>query len=193
MFTFVKINLKTMKKLSLRQLIATALIGIFLFSSCASTTMIQSNPSDANVYINGVPVGNTPYQYRDTKIVGSTQSLRLEKEGYYPINTYFSRDEEVAVGPLVGGIFFLIPFLWIMKYTPQHYYELQPMNQLPPAAPINNFPAQNNPQAPVQPQNNNEAPKTIEQQLTELKTLYDKGLITKEDYEAKKAEILQKM
>lgn len=38
-----------------------------------------------------------------------------------------------------------------------------------------------------------EAPKTIEQQLQELKSLYDQQLITEPEYEAKKKEVLDQM
>jgi hypothetical protein len=50
----------------------------------------------------------------------------LEKEGYEPLNTIFSRNEEVDPGAIVGGVFFLFPFLWTMKYKPTHNYELMP-------------------------------------------------------------------
>lgn len=97
-----------------------------LLTSCASTTIIQSIPSGAKVYLNGEPVGTTPYTHRDTKVVGSTTTVKLEMDGYAPLNTYFSRDEEVDVGAVIGGIFLFVPFLWTMKYKPTHTYELTP-------------------------------------------------------------------
>jgi hypothetical protein len=104
------------------------LIAVLLFSSCVSTTVIQSYPSDAKLYINGEYMGTTPVTYSDKKIVGSTNLVTLEKEGYNPLNTAFSRDEELDVGALVGGIFVLVPFLWIMKYKPTRNFELKPSN-----------------------------------------------------------------
>ena len=98
-------------------------LTIFL-TSCASTTVIQSEPSGANVYIDGEKVGVTPHTYKDTKIVGSTVSVKLTKEGYEDFITTFSRNEQVSVGAVIGGIFFLIPFLWVMEYKPNHNYEL---------------------------------------------------------------------
>jgi len=73
-------------------------------------------------------MGVTPYSYSDTKIVGSTTSIRLEKEGYEPFYTSLSRNEEVDVGAIIGGIFVWIPFLWTMKYKPVHNYELRPLS-----------------------------------------------------------------
>ena len=91
-----------------------------LWSSCVSITLIQSNPSGAKLYLNGEPVGTTPYTHQDTRIVGSTTAVKLEKEGYAPLNTSFTRDEEVDAGAIIGGILVLVPFLWTMKYKPIH-------------------------------------------------------------------------
>ena len=64
--------------------ISLLLAGSVLLTSCASTTMIKSNPSGAKVYLNGEPFGTTPYNHRYTKIVGSTTTVKLEKDGYDP-------------------------------------------------------------------------------------------------------------
>ncbi len=104
--------------------IALLLALVFLFTGCVSTTMIQSDPPGAKLYLNGEPVGTTPYTHSDTKPVGSTTIVRLTKEGYKDLTTSFSRNEEVDVGAVIGGIFFLFPFLWTMKYKPFHNYEL---------------------------------------------------------------------
>lgn len=98
-----------------------------LFTSCASTTIISTIPSDAKLYVNGEFVGNTPYKYRDTKIVGSVNTVRIEKENFAIYKTSFAKDERLAIGPLIGGMFFLVPYLWIMKYNKAHLYELNPI------------------------------------------------------------------
>ncbi len=138
--------------------------------------MIRSNPSGARVYLNGEPVGTTPYPHRDTKIVGSTTTVQLEKEGYAPFETSFSRNEEVDVGAIIGGIFFVFPYLWTMKYKPTHTYDLQGgfgtdqntfMSQAQPA--MTPFMAD---------------------QLRELKQLLDEKVLTQQEYEKQKAKIL---
>jgi hypothetical protein len=103
-------------------------LSIFL-ASCASTTMIISDPPGAKVYLNGEPVGATPYEMKDTKIVGSCTSVVLKKNGYSDVYAEICRDEQIDAGAIVGGIFFTIPFLWLMKYKPYHRYELVPMDQ----------------------------------------------------------------
>ena len=99
-----------------------------LFASCSSTTLIQTNPSGAKVYMNDEYKGVTPLSYSDTKIVGSASIVRLELEGYQPLNTVLTRNEAADVGAIIGGVFFLFPFLWTMKYNPVHTYELRPLN-----------------------------------------------------------------
>ncbi|QCR21290.1 PEGA domain-containing protein [Pontibacter sp. SGAir0037] len=153
------------------------LASSILFSSCASSTVIQSNPSGAKVYLDGEPVGETPYTHRDTKIVGSGTSVKLEKEGYETFNTYFSRDEEVDVGAIVGGFFFLVPFLWTMKYKPTHTYELKPISEVGQPS---NLTQQNG--TPV---------KSKADKLRELKQLLDEKIITQQEYETEKKKILE--
>lgn len=117
-----------MRKKSIFMKVAAILLAVsVLFASCSSATLIQSNPSGAKLYMNGEYMGVTPYSYSDTKIVGSSTEVRLEKEGYEPMFTFLSRDERVDVGAIVGGVFFLFPFLWTMKYNPTHTYEMRPI------------------------------------------------------------------
>ncbi|HVU51335.1 MAG TPA: PEGA domain-containing protein [Polyangia bacterium] len=105
-----------------------AVAGAVLLSlaSCASTTIIQSQPPGARLYLNGEPVGVTPYTMTDTKIVGSTTTVRLEYPGYEPTTGAITRNEELDVGALIGGLFLLFPFLWIEGYRPWHVFELRP-------------------------------------------------------------------
>jgi len=107
--------------------IALVLAVSVLFSGCASTTMIHSNPDGAKVYLNEELAGTTPYAHSDKRIVGSTTRVRLEKEGYVTLYNSFSRNEEVDAGAIIGGILLFVPYLWTMKYKPAHTYELVPL------------------------------------------------------------------
>lgn len=148
---------------------ALVLATAVLFTSCASTTLIKSNPEGAKVYIENAYVGQTPYSYSDTKIVGSTTSIRLEKEGYDPLYATFSRNEKADVGAIIGGVFTLVPFLWTMKYKDERVYELQPSNSL---------------------KLEKKEMSSLTEKLKELKQLFDDNLITKEEYEKQKEKLL---
>ena len=112
-----------MKTLSTLTILTT--IFALVLAGCASSTVIRSNVPGAKVYLNGEYVGNTPYVMTDTKIVGSTTAVRLEAPGYAPSTAAITRSEQFSVGACIGGVFLLVPFLWIMEYKPDHYYELR--------------------------------------------------------------------
>ena len=112
-----------------------AALTLCAVASCASTTVIQSQPSGARIYLDGQPVGVTPYIMSDTKIVGSTTMVRLEYPGFETTTGFISRNEELDVLALIGGLFVLVPFLWIMDYRPMHIFELRPLGAYPGYAP----------------------------------------------------------
>jgi hypothetical protein len=166
-----------MKKQTLTiKTIALLLASSMLLANCASTTMIQSVPSDAKLYIDGQSVGRTPYKYTDTKIVGSTTAVKLEKEGYEPLNVTFSRNEKADGGAIIGGLFVLVPFFWTMKYNPIHEYEL--VTLAPKDEILNNN----------QPQDKKAVSKA--DRLYKLKQLLDDKIITQEEFDKEKAKIL---
>ena len=147
-----------------------------LLASCSSTTMIQSNPSQAKVYLDGELVGVTPYQHTDTKIVGSSMSVKIEKEGFNPFITTINKDEEADVGAIVGGLFFVVPFLWTLKYKPVHNYELVPSGF---DTPVSN-----------EMQQNTISLSSKATKLRELKKLVDDKIITQEEFEKEKTKVL---
>jgi hypothetical protein len=147
-----------------------------LFASCSSTTLIQSNPPKAKLHLDGGLVGETPYTLTDSKIVGSSTSVRIEKEGYKPLFTSISKDEEADVGAIIGGLFVWVPFLWLMKYKAVHNYELVPLT------------TDNSTQyTPVQNQNAT-SPRIA--RLRDLKKLLDDKIITQAEFDTEKAKIL---
>jgi len=116
-----------MKPLTTMLVLCTALA--LALAGCSSSTVIRSNVPGARVFLNGAYVGNTPYTMTDTKIVGSTTSVRIEADGYAPVTGSITRSEQFSVGACIGGVFLLFPFLWIMDYNPEHLYQLTPAQQ----------------------------------------------------------------
>ncbi len=118
-----------MKRKIFLQITAILLSSTILLSGCASTTIINSSPNGAKLYVDGEPVGTTPYTYTDTKIVGSATPIRIVMDGYEDFNGVLKRNEEANVGAIIGGIFLLFPFFWTMDYKSSHTYELIPENR----------------------------------------------------------------
>lgn len=119
-------------------------------------------------------MGETPYVYSDSRILGSSVSIKLEKEGYQPFMTNMTRNEEADLGAIVGGVFFLVPFLWTLKYKPTHTYELKPQGEAVPSGSSNVESVQKSPA----------------DKLRELKKLVDEGVITQAEFDKEKAKIL---
>ena len=156
-----------------------------LFTSCASSTLIQSYPSGAKVYVDGQAVGITPYWHTDTKIVGSVTDVDLVKEGYEPLSTSFMRNERVDVGAIIGGLCIWVPFLWTMQYNPTHNYELVATMQKP-QNPTSEAVNPKKTEIQVEPQVSSKV-----QRMRELKQLLDEKLITPQDFEKQKQKILE--
>ena len=148
-----------------RAVIVVTMLLAFGIAACTSSTVIRSNVPGARVYLNGMYVGNTPYMMSDTKIVGSSTHVRVEADGYEPVDTVITRNEVFDVGACIGGVLVLIPFLWIMGYQPDHYYELRAGGQYYPPQPYEQQPYPQQPQQyPQQPQQYPQQPQPYQQQ-----------------------------
>jgi len=176
-----------MKKSFTFKVISVLLAAVIMFSGCVSSTLIESYPSDAKVYIDGEPVGRTPYWYADTKIMGSVTNIDLVKDGYEPLYTSIARDERLDVGAIVSGFYLIAPFLWSLRYQTVHRYELMPLAQQLPQAPTE-VAIPESPKTTQQSQPEPISPKV--QKLRDLKQMLDEKLITKEDFEKQKQKIL---
>ena len=161
------------------RVLSVVLIGSVLLASCSSNTLIQSDPSGARLYLNNEAVGRTPYTHTDTRIVGSTTTVKLEMVGYEPFYTTFSRDEAADVGAIIGGFFLLIPFLWALKYKPIHTYELTPLPGGEYTAPTDTTQLQET------------STQSKADRLREFKELLDEGVITQEEFDTQKKKILE--
>ncbi|PXV69215.1 PEGA domain-containing protein [Dysgonomonas alginatilytica] len=157
--------------------ISFILAGSLLLASCSSSTVINSSPAGARVFLNGEAVGTTPYKHTDTKIVGSYTSVKLEKEGYEPLNVGFSRSEQADVGAIIGGIFVLVPFLWTMKYKPERTYEMVPLSGT---------------KVEEVKKDSGTLSQSKSEELRNLKKLLDDKIITAEEFEKEKKKILDK-
>lgn len=108
----------------MKNLVLIALAGLYL-AGCSSTTIVRSTDKDVKIYIDGEMKGRGSVVHTDTKTVGSTTSVRMEKPGCEPQFYTFARNEEFDAGACAGGVFVLVPFLWIQKYKAEHVYEYE--------------------------------------------------------------------
>lgn len=144
---------------------------------CESSTLIQSTPEGANVYVDGKNVGMTPYLYTDDKIIFSKTPLRLEYEGYQTVDYVLCRNEQPEVGPIVGAFFTSgITLLWGLGYNPEQNFEMIPDSAIYEPGPVRPSPDLN----------------AMASELKIIKDLKDQGILTDEEYQAQKKKILEK-
>jgi hypothetical protein len=107
----------------MKKLIALSMVFFFLLG-CASTTLIKSNPPGAKLQVDGQVMGETPYFYTDKAAAGTVKTVTLRKEDYKDFNGYIKR-EKLSVPALIGGIFLIVPFVWILEYPSQYNFEME--------------------------------------------------------------------
>lgn len=113
-----------MKKKGFLKIISILLIAGILAAGCANTTVLQTNPSDASVYIKGEKMGTTPYTHKDMKIAGASTMITFKKEGYEDYSTTLRKVEKWNIGALITGLLFVYPLFWILGYDEVHTYDL---------------------------------------------------------------------
>jgi PEGA domain len=107
----------------MKKMIALVMVFFFLFG-CASTTLVKSNPPGAKIQIGGQVIGETPQFYTDKAVAGTVKTVTLKKEGYKDLDSYIKR-EKFSVPNLIGGIFLLVPFIWILEYPSQYNFKME--------------------------------------------------------------------
>ena len=109
----------------MKKIFTAVVVGLFSLSliNCSSTTMVRTTDNEAKIYIDGEYRGKGMVSHTDMKILGSVTQVKIEKEGCEPMMYTFAKNEEFDAGACAGGVFVLVPFLWIQKYKADHIYE----------------------------------------------------------------------
>lgn len=172
------IMIKMMNNFCGKLCLALAISGFFCLTGCSSSTVIQSIPKGAKIYVNNEPVGRTPYMYKSKNIVGQYTRVRLEINGYETLRVSFARNEEPNIPAICGGIFCVFPYLWAMDYKEVRTYELTPKTY-------------DDDRDSGDSRKNNGDSKSKADKLRELKELLDEGILTREEYEREKEKVLR--
>jgi hypothetical protein len=154
--------------------IATLLLTIGIGTAatgCAEYATLITQPSGAQVYINGTPAGQTPLEYRMArKDVGLPLFFRVEKVGYEPVEGKFiCRRSRGRVTGMVFTAGLLAIFRTATVYEDVHM-DLRPAHL-----------------RPVSDKG------TLEERLTELQRLHDRGLLSDREFMRYRSEILDSL
>jgi hypothetical protein len=57
-------------------------------------------------------------------VAGTTKAVILKREGYKEVNSYIKR-EKLSVPILIGGIFLIVPLVWVLEYPSQYNFEME--------------------------------------------------------------------
>jgi hypothetical protein len=109
-------------------LLAIAALGA-VSPGCASSTKITSDPSGAEVYIDGEKVGETPYEYREKSVwVWTQHDVAVRQKGYIPAEGQLETHAVpgfVALG-IIGCICLFPALLTVVgRYEDTYHFDLQ--------------------------------------------------------------------
>ncbi|MCL5267089.1 MAG: PEGA domain-containing protein [Bacteroidetes bacterium] len=97
-------------------------IGAALFlTSCSTSVQLTTEPSGADVEINGQAYGKTPLNLNLTDFDFTQYSVTMRMMGYQDKTVVL--EKELKTGPFIGG-FFIWPF-WLWCYGPMDNYNFQ--------------------------------------------------------------------
>ena len=149
---------------------------------CAEQTMVRTSPPGASLHVDGRFIGVTPVQYRvPERRYSQHTTYRIEHPGYEPLEGEFQT--YVTPGRIIGGILGLgIPFAFRgpTAFHKVHDFQMQPAH------------ASNRPVVPAAATTADPSvDATATGKLREIRDLYDRGLISDEEYRAARARVLK--
>lgn len=97
------------------KLFSLLLIFSLLLTACSTAVQITTDPTGADVEINGQPKGKTPLILPLSDFIGSSFQTRFRLPGYK--DKYVELQKEFKAGTFVGGLF-IWPFL-LWSYGPE--------------------------------------------------------------------------
>jgi hypothetical protein len=112
-----------MKSRSPIKVVSYLLLAAMASSGCTSATVIRTTDPHAKIFVDSEYKGTGSVTHADQKVIGSATHVKIERTGCQSESFIFSRNEEFDAGACVGGVFLLVPFLWVMKYKPEHVYD----------------------------------------------------------------------
>lgn len=105
--------------------IAAAGLVLLFLTGCVTHTSVyfESNVEDATVYLDGQPIGQTPFTARLSNALWENPDVLIEAEGYQTLRTDLQK--EVKVGNLISGLLLIWPaLLWVYGPESNQYFRL---------------------------------------------------------------------
>ncbi|HNS00589.1 MAG TPA: PEGA domain-containing protein [Planctomycetota bacterium] len=103
-------------------LLAAAAIG----SGCAQSTRFTTEPDDADISVNGVPIGKTPTTYQSRSGLPKVYHVTVEKPGYKPLKNVVVESSYRADESLFWLLPGIIPYFFSARLESDYRYVLRP-------------------------------------------------------------------
>ncbi|HAK97079.1 MAG TPA: hypothetical protein DCM87_19325 [Planctomycetes bacterium] len=112
------------------------LAAVVLCSGCAQTTRFNTEPEEADIYVNGVPLGKSPKNYQSRSGLPKVYYVKVEKPGYKALKDVTIESTYRADESLVLLLFGIIPYFFSARLENDYTWVLIPENpqEAPPAA-----------------------------------------------------------
>lgn len=98
-------------------------ILLLVLAGCSTTVMIDTNVEKASVRLNGRDIGETPVTVELSNAIWEEYYVDISKSGYKSVHAYLQK--EPKVGPIIGGFFIYIPWLYAYGPAPNQYFYLE--------------------------------------------------------------------
>lgn len=115
------------KKTSTLFVIISALITL---NSCVSSTrvVINSKPSNADVYEDGQYVGKTPVSLNISNLVWDSPDITISKDGYTSMPVTLKKEAKIT-NCVIGYFINIFAFLWCYGPTENQNFVLTPLDE----------------------------------------------------------------
>ena len=115
------------KKTSTLFVIISALITL---NSCVSSTrvVINSKPSNADVYEDGQYVGKTPVSLNISNLVWNSPDITISKDGYTSMPVTLKKEAKIT-NLVIGYVINVFAFLWCYGPTENQNFVLTPLDE----------------------------------------------------------------
>ena len=149
------------------------------------TSLIKTIPSCAKVYENGALKGFTPHMHWDRESGKASKIFTLQKEGYKEKVITIKKTDFNPLR-LIGPPILSLP--WVYDYPTEYIYELEKSEQLTSKETL-----RNDTNLDKSDKQNTSDSTRYNEILKELRDLKNEGLLTDDEYELKRQEIIDRI
>ena len=106
------------------RVVAAVLAATILFSGCAHSARIATEPEDADIYVNGIPLGKSPKNFLTRSGLPAVYYVRIEKAGYKPLKDVTIESAYRADASLLLLLLAIVPYFFSARLEDQYVFHM---------------------------------------------------------------------